>query len=266
MVVLLLKLFLGPLLVVISTVAGRRWGDQLAGILVALPVVAGPILFISHELHGADFTAAAAASSLLGLVSLAVFIVVFSWVGRRYRWAMTTLVAWVAVLLVDLMLSAVPITIATALPITLAATCVAIALMPAASSERAAAGPAVSLGLDLVSRAVVTATLVLAITTASGALGPGWTGLLAPFPTALTVVAAFVHAQRGAAATIRTLRGALMGLFGFTVFCAVVAASVRSMGVGAFLVGVGAAVVVQVVVLKAAPSPRGQIRMTRSRD
>jgi hypothetical protein len=264
--VLLLKLFLGPLLVVISTVAGRRWGDQLAGILVALPVVAGPILFVSHELHGADFTADAAASSLLGLVSLAVFAVVFSWVGRRYRWATTTLIAWVAVLLVDLTLSAIPITIATALPITLAATCVAIALMPAPSSEREAAGPAVSLEVDLVSRAVVTAILVVAITTASGALGPGWTGLLAPFPTALTVVAAFVRAQRGAAATIRTLRGALIGLFGFAVFCAVVAASVRSIGASAFVVGVGGAVIVQVVVLKAAPSRWARISMTKSRD
>jgi hypothetical protein len=44
--VLALKLLLGPLLVVASSLAGRRWGSWVAGILVVLPIVAGPILLI----------------------------------------------------------------------------------------------------------------------------------------------------------------------------------------------------------------------------
>ena len=46
MTVLALKLLLAPLLVVASSLAGRRWGPRLAGILVVLPIVAGPILLI----------------------------------------------------------------------------------------------------------------------------------------------------------------------------------------------------------------------------
>jgi hypothetical protein len=41
---LLVKLSLAPLLVVGSSLAGRRWGPALAGVLGALPLVAGPIL------------------------------------------------------------------------------------------------------------------------------------------------------------------------------------------------------------------------------
>ncbi|MER5638009.1 hypothetical protein ABT095_13750 [Kitasatospora sp. NPDC002227] len=61
-----------------SSLAGRRWGPALAGTLVALPIVAGPILFISPLEHGRAFVARAASASLLGLVSLALFAVVFA--------------------------------------------------------------------------------------------------------------------------------------------------------------------------------------------
>lgn len=255
MVVVLLKLFLAPLLVVASTLAGRRWGDGVTGILVALPIVAGPILLISYEMHGAVFAAAAATSSLLGLVSLAVFAVVFARLGRRCRWAATTAGAWAAVLLADAAGSVLPVAVPVALAVTVVATAVAIALMPAAAPP--ATGRELApwpLRWDLASRAAATAALVLAITSASGALGPRWTGLLAPFPTALTVVAVFTHAQRGPAATTRTLHGALRGLFGFAVFCAVVALLVLPLGAAAFLVGVAGAVVVQLLVLRV-PDP-----------
>ena len=60
MYVLALKLLLAPLLVVASSLAGRRWGPRLAGILVVLPIVAGPILLILYLDHGSAFTADAA--------------------------------------------------------------------------------------------------------------------------------------------------------------------------------------------------------------
>jgi uncharacterized membrane protein (GlpM family) len=87
-VTLLLKLVLAPLLVVVSSLAGRRWGDRIAGILVAFPIVAGPILLITSLEHGTRFGARAASASLLGLVSLAVFVVSFAWLSRvqRRRW------------------------------------------------------------------------------------------------------------------------------------------------------------------------------------
>jgi hypothetical protein len=67
--VTLLKLVLAPALVVVSSLAGRRWGPEPAGALVALPIVAGPILFITYLDHGRRFVSRAASASLLGLVS-----------------------------------------------------------------------------------------------------------------------------------------------------------------------------------------------------
>ena len=86
---LLLKLVLAPLLVVGSSLAGRRWGPGLTGLLVAMPVVAGPILLITYLEHGSAFVARAASASLLGLVSLAAFAVVFARVSRARGWGGT---------------------------------------------------------------------------------------------------------------------------------------------------------------------------------
>ncbi|MCS7475379.1 hypothetical protein ACFFQW_31235 [Umezawaea endophytica] len=244
MEILPLKLFLAPLLVVASTLAGRRWGPHLTGVLVALPIVAGPILFISYRAHGADFAASAATSSLLGLVSLAVFAVVFARAAGRFGWLATSALNCAAVLVVDVLLSFVHATAPVALLITLLATTIATKSLPATKPDL----PEVRRrppSWDLPGRAVVTAGLVFAVTTAAGALGPKWTGLLAPFPVATSVVAAFVHAQHGSAATTRTMAGVLKGLYGFGAFCVLVAVLVRPLGGVAFLVGAVAAVAVQ---------------------
>jgi hypothetical protein len=247
--ILLLKLFFAPLLVVGSTLAGRRWGPEVAGILVALPIVAGPILFISYEQHGSDFGADAAASSLLGLVALAVFAVVFTRTASRFGWAATVVTSWIVVLAADFVLSAVHVTAFVALGCTLIATAAAMMFMPRKVPEVAAV-TAQSPSWDLPARAVVTGILVLSVTTASSALGPHWTGLLAPFPVATSVVAAFVHAQNGYLVTARTMAGTLMGLFSFATFCFLVSVLVRPLGGAAFVVGGAATVVVQLVAVR----------------
>ena len=79
MTVLALKLLLAPLLVVASSLAGRRWGPRLAGILVVLPIVAGPILLILYLDHGSEFSANAARAATLGIVPLAAFALIFAY-------------------------------------------------------------------------------------------------------------------------------------------------------------------------------------------
>ena len=250
--ILLLKLFLAPLLVVASTLAGRKWGPGMAGILVGQPVVAGPILFITYLQHGADFASDAAASSLLGVMSLAVFAVVFARIARRFGWSATLAAGWAAVLVTDAALSAVRITVLAAFAVTLAALAAAMVFMPGSEPERhgGRALPS-SPSWELPGRAVATGVLVLAVTTASGALGPRWTGLLAPFPIAISVVAAFVHAQHGHVETARTLAGALMGLVSLSAFCVSVSVLVRPIGSAAFLAGVAAAIAAQFLAARA---------------
>lgn len=84
---------------------------------------------------------------------------------------------------------------------------------------------------DLPARAGATAALVLLVTVAASTVGPGLTGVLAPFPIATSVVAVFVLAQHGSAGAVRTLRGVPRGLLGFSVFCFLVSVLVVPAGV-----------------------------------
>ncbi|HEX7301781.1 hypothetical protein [Lentzea sp.] len=245
--VLLLKLFLAPALVVVSSVAGRRWGPAVAGVLVGLPIVAGPILFITYRQHGAEFAARAASSSLLALVSLAVFAVVFAHVGSQAGWVVTVATTWITVLGADFALSFVRVPVLVSFACSLVATALAMLCMPKPEPVDALKKAPT---WDLPARAVATGVLVLVITTASAALGPGWTGLLAPFPVASTVLAGFIHAQQGSAMATRAMVGVLTGLFAFASFCFVLAVFTVPLGTAAFGLGIVVAAAVQLVVTR----------------
>ncbi|MFE0463098.1 hypothetical protein ACFW1A_27970 [Kitasatospora sp. NPDC058965] len=246
MSILILKLLLAPALVVASSLAGRRWGPGLAGTLVALPIVAGPILGITCLEHGPHFASRAAGASLLGLVSLALFAVVFALLARVPRtghWLVTLLLAWAACLVVDFALSAVadrtgpPVV---ALLLSLAATACGAKALARTGTDPVPVAPPAPPKWDLPARAVATALLVTALTTAAAQLGPDVTGVLAPFPIGTSVVATFALAQGGAAVAAATLRGVLRGLWGFAAFCFLVAALAQPLG-GPAAFGIAAA-------------------------
>lgn len=186
MSMLILKLFLAPGLVVASSLAGRRWGPSLAGTLVAMPIVAGPILGITCLEHGPSFAARAAGASLLGLVSLALFTVVFaklSQASRTRHWAVTLLVAWAGCLAADLVLSLLAVPPLVALCLSLTATAVGVKALARIRTDALPPAPAPP-RWDLPARGAATALLVTALTTAASQLGPDLTGVLAPSPSA----------------------------------------------------------------------------------
>jgi hypothetical protein len=245
-VTLLLKLVLAPILVVGSSWVGRRWGDRVAGTLVAFPIVAGPILLITSLEHGVRFGARAASASLLGLVSLAVFVVSFAYASRRYGWLPSLAVSWTATVVADVLLAQWAAAPGWGIMAVLAAVWVAHRLLAGMDGAPVDADAAVRPWYDLPARAAATAALVLTVTGMS-ALGPVVTGILAPFPIATSVVAAFVLAQQGSTAVVRTLAGVTRGLVGFATFCFLLAVLLVPLGVpGAFLTATAGALVAQV--------------------
>ena len=213
MYVLALKLLLAPLLVVASSLAGRRWGPRLAGILVVLPIVAGPILLILYLDHGSAFAADAARAATLGIVPLAAFALIFAYLSRRHGWLVILLTSWVTVLVADLALSRVTVPAAAALLLALLALHGADALLR--RMDQPIPPPVTTTWWDLPARAIATAALVVLLTGFAAFLGPALTGALAPFPIALSVVCAFTAAQSGHAGVLALLRGIVPGLDGF---------------------------------------------------
>ncbi|MEU8664029.1 hypothetical protein [Actinoplanes philippinensis] len=257
---LLLKLMLAPLLVVGSSLAGRRWGDRVTGVLVAFPIVAGPILLITCLEQGVEFGARAAAASLLGLVSLAVFAVVFAHAGRRWHWWAALVAAWLATGLADVVLAGQSLAAGWALLLVLAAIVAGRRLIAAVDGEPPAGKAVRPPWWDLPGRAVATAALVLFVTGIAATAGPVVTGILAPFPIATSVVAGFVHSQQGAAAAVRTMAGVLQGLAGFAVFGFLTSVLLVPAGAGAaFAVAILGVLVSQAAVMLARRRRRAEV-------
>jgi hypothetical protein len=240
--VLALKLLLAPMLVVASSLAGRRWGSRVAGILVVLPIVAGPILLILYLDHGSRFAAEAARAATLGIVPLALFAVLFGYLSRLHGWFLTLAASWLAVLAADLALAQVDVPAGAALALALLALHGASALLR--RQGRRSVHPVPTPWWDLPARAAATALLVLLVTGLAASLGPALTGALAPFPIALSVACAFTAAQTGQAGVLALLRGIVPGLDGFALFCFLVAIMINKVsGVVAFGVATVAAVI-----------------------
>lgn len=73
------KLIISPALVVLATLAGRRWGGLATGMVAGLPIVAGPILYFYAVEQGPAYAAAAVVATLMGMVSLSAFLLVYGW-------------------------------------------------------------------------------------------------------------------------------------------------------------------------------------------
>lgn len=244
MALLALKLLLAPACVVAVSLAGRRWGPTAAGLLGGLPVVGGPILLVVTLDHGDGFGADAAAGSLLGLAAVAAFTVVYARLAAGLRPVPTLLTGWGAFLAVVAVLGWISPPVGVSLAIAAIAFELGRMLVPAPAGVRAA--PTAMPWWDLPARTVAALAMVLAITIAAGALGPTWSGLLAPFPILTSVLLAFTHGQRGLADTQALARAFLLGFYGFATFSFVLAVALRPLGTGvAFAIAVAAAVTVQ---------------------
>lgn len=248
MTLLAAKLLLAPLCVVGVSLAGRRWGTAVAGLLGGLPVVAGPILLVETLLHGNGFGAGAAAGTLLGLTALTAFVVVYGRLATRLAPIPSLLCGWGAFLLVVLALR--PLHPPPALSLAAVAACFALGLglLPPPPTQPTARSlpPA----WDLPVRALAALGLVLALTAASGALGPHLSGLLAPFPIVTSILAAFTHAHDGAAEVNILLRNFLLGFYGFATFCFTLTLALpRTSAAGAFLLATAVALATQAIVL-----------------
>jgi hypothetical protein len=230
-ILLVTKLLLAPSFVVGASLAGRRFGPRVGGLIAGLPVVAGPILLAYALAHGSAFAATAAVGTLLGLVSLIAFVVIYARLADHAPWGASLLAGWLAFAAATAAFSSLSVPAGAALAIAAAGLLLGLLLTPRTGAEPDPAARAPRWDLPL--RAVCALALVLTLTAVAGWLGPRLSGLLAPFPIIATVLATFTHAQRGSGEVQRLLRWLLGGYGAFALFCFTVAVSVRSLGIGA---------------------------------
>jgi hypothetical protein len=251
---LAVKVLLAPCFVVGASLAARRFGSRIGGLIGGLPVVAGPILLVYALAHGRLFAAGAAAGTLLGLVSLIAFVVVYGRLAGRVFWGASMLAGWLVFAATTAVFSVLSLPLGGSLGLVAVALLVGLACLPRPGPDvHVHSAPPV---WDLPVRGLWALALVLALSAISGWLGPQLSGLLAPFPIVTTVLATFTHAQRGNDELLRLLRGLVGGFGAFALFCFTLSESLHSLDIAAaFALATGLAVLMQVVVLLLMPAP-----------
>jgi len=210
--------------------------------------VAGPILLVFALSHGRTFAADAAAGTLLGIVSLLAFIVVYARTAGRVRWGASLILGWGAFFVMTGALSLITVGTDPALAVVLGAVALTLAVLPKVEGERLS--PARLPAWDLPLRGLSALALVLALTALADRLGANLSGLLATFPVIASVLAVFTHAQHGEQDLRRIMRGFVVGLVAYSLFCFSLAVSLESLGIAAsFMLAAGAALATQAVAL-----------------
>jgi hypothetical protein len=219
-VLLILRLTLVPILIAIVTLTVRRWGPRAAAFVAALPAVAGPTLGFYAVEQGHPFAAHAAEGALLGLVGVAAFCCAYGYATLRFTWVWCLLIGWLMFALTTLVTVHVSVDALVGLAIAVGSLLVVRWLLPPPGPALAPPDPP---AWDLPVRIVSALTLVFVLTSAADHLGPALSGLLTPFPVVTAIVAGFMQAQQGTGAVLRFLRGYMLGLSSFAVFCFVFA-------------------------------------------
>ena len=240
---LALKLFLVPAFLLLLSLAGKRWGPEIAGRLAGLPALTGPILFLLALEKGAAFASAAAVVALSAVFGAVVYIVAYARVCTRFRPAYAFLVGFASWCCAALLLTSLPLTPLTSLAIALLALAIAPKLIPRVSAPIA---PAPLPRRELPLRMLAGAALTLAVTSLAALIGPAWSGMLAVFPVLAIVLSVFSHRASGPAFAATLLRGMILGLYAFTSFCLTIAMLLPSRGVGvSFATAIAVAIAVQ---------------------
>lgn len=254
--ILLLKLVLTPAVVVLSTLAGRRFGRIASGWFVGLPLTSGPIAVFFAVQHGHGFAARAAVGSLGGAIGEVAFCIAYAFVARGSRWPASVVAASAAFAGAATVLRLVDVTTHVA-PVVVLATVAVLALVaglvlvPHVPPDDALAARLPS-RWDLPFRAVVATVFLLTLTGLATVLGPGLAGVLAVYPLYTVVLAAFAHAHEGEHGAVQILRGLIVGLYSFVAFYTVLPLALTRLGIApSFVAAFAASLAVQAASLLA---------------
>ncbi|MCZ8548535.1 hypothetical protein OOJ09_30605 [Mesorhizobium qingshengii] len=218
--ILVFKLLSTPFLILCLTLLSRRFGPAVGGLLMGIPLVTGPVSVFTALENGAAFARHAAVGNLVGQVSTCIFCFVYARAARRFNCWVSMIAGVCAFFLATFVWNLASWTFAQAIGLLLAALLLLSFLTKPVNME-ALAG--IAPRWDLPARMIVSTGFVFLITLSTRYLGPQLSGLVAPFPVFVLVLAMFTHHQRGAPAAANLLRGVIVGSFSFAAFFTVVA-------------------------------------------
>jgi hypothetical protein len=213
-----IKILLMPSAIAGVTMAGRKWGNVVGGILGSFPWVAGPIiLFIALE-QGTAFAVQTIPGIMVGIIGWLAFCVVYLLAGQYFNAFWTVLIGYLVYILVGILLQEIVslVHVNVWYVITLFAAFLTVRYLPRVKERRVS--KVINLKYEIPFRMAMITAFVIGITYFATILGPTWSGILTPFPIMSAVLAIFTHLTQGIHQVRMVILGLFTGTLGFTTF------------------------------------------------
>ncbi|MEX5350806.1 hypothetical protein WCE02_05495 [Pseudomonas juntendi] len=255
MTLLYLKLIVTPLLMWAVSLASRRWGGLLGGLLSGLPITSALVMTFLCLEQGTAFTLNAVPGALGGLAAVQATYTCYLYATRRAEIGLAVLLA-----LVFYALAAYAFTHWGSLYLSIAASLALIAWLIRATAHEPKPDILAKTRhryWEIPLRMVAATTLLMVTTGFASWLGPAASGMLAPIPVIAWPLVVFAHVQSGCAGMAAMVRGNAIGAVGVIAFYLAVAGLLETLGIAAtFALAVVLAVVLTVGLAAALRSRR----------
>jgi len=213
---------------VLAEAVGPFWG----GLIVSLPISAGPAYVMLGLQHDAAFIAAGALGSLAANAVTLLYMLVIILLGPRLRWPLVLAIGLAAWFAVAWTVRQVAWDLAGVCLLNLAVFAITLWLSrPARRSGAVRPKASRRRWFDLPLRALLVGTLTASVVSASRWLGPSLTGMAAVFPIALTGLALVVLPRLGGDATATLFASTLLAMPGFAIAVLVLHLTAAPLGV-----------------------------------
>jgi hypothetical protein len=216
---LLIKIAIPPILVALMSLAARRWGATVGGLIMGLPWMTGPVLYFLALEKGEAFAIKACLGIELAVLGMGSFILAYGAMSRFAPWPICLAVALAGYLGTAWFTQSLEIDLWIAAALGAATLIATFLLLP---KPKTSAAPGRLPWWDIPARMICVFILVAGIMTGADLLGPQRSGILASYPVILTVIGSFTHHQWGRDAALRVLRGISLSLLGFVGFFVVI--------------------------------------------
>jgi hypothetical protein len=225
---LALRMAITAAFVVSASMIAERFGPVIGALVATLPISAGPAYVFLAIDHDAAFIAEGALASL-PINAATIFLgLTYVVLAQRYN----AIVSWGGAAIVWIALAALSRTVHWSVTAGVAANLVAFAIcIPLLRRFRHVRMPLIiRRWYDVPLRAGLVATLVATVTTLSGWVGPGISGVIALFPVVFSSMMLILHPRIGGPATAAVIANAGWGLLGFGMAIAVMHVAVLRFG------------------------------------
>ncbi|AIZ32898.1 hypothetical protein [Pseudomonas parafulva] len=236
-----LKLIVTPLLMWAVSLASRRWGGLLGGLLSGMPITSALVMLFLCLEQGTAFSLNAVPGALGGLAAVQGSYACYLFATRRFGVAHSALLALALYAVASYVLThwgGLPLSIGLALAL--------IALLVWATDREPRPAELAQIRhrwWEIPLRMVAATALLMLTTGAAHWLGPAVSGMLAPIPVIAWPLVVFSHVQGGRFTMAGMIRGNAIGGVGVIAFYLSLGALLASVGIAlTFLLAIGLAV------------------------